>query len=145
MFSHNVFVQLGIRVFASILIVLLTYNPSGYSFFHWVRGGAFETDMALTVFFGLLLLVAYVVLARATLFSIGVAGVALVAAVIAALVWVMVDFGILSLTEPGVIDWIVLIGLGFILGIGLSWAIIRRRLSGQVYVDDVESGAGDNE
>ncbi len=138
MFSQNIFVQLAIRIGASILVVLLTYNPSGYSYVDWVRGGAFENDMAMVVLAGLVLVVAYVVLARATLFSIGVAGVALVAALIAALVWVLVEYNILSLTEPGVIDWIVLIGLGFILGIGLSWAIVRRRLSGQVYVDDVQ-------
>ncbi|MGF1447542.1 MAG: DUF6524 family protein [Pikeienuella sp.] len=138
MFSQNIFVQLAIRIGASILVVLLTYNPSGYSYVDWVRGGAFENDMAMVVLAGLVLVVAYVVLARATLFSIGVAGVALVAALIAALVWVLVEYNILSLTKPGVIDWIVLIGLGFILGIGLSWAIVRRRLSGQVYVDDVQ-------
>lgn len=138
MFSRNTFTGMLIRVGISIVVVLLTYNPTGYlSYVHWVQDG-FETQMAVKVLVGLILVTSYVVLLRATLFSIGVAGVALVAALIAALVWVMVDNGIISLTEPGVVDWIGLIALGFILGIGLSWSIIRRRLSGQVSVDDVE-------
>ena len=32
----------------------------------------------------------------------------------------------------------VLIALSLIMGVGLSWSIIRRRLSGQLDVDDVE-------
>ncbi len=138
MFSQNVFVQLGVRIAVSIIIVLLTYNPEGVlSYFHWVQSG-FGTDEPLKILVGLLLVVAYVVLLRATLFSIGVAGVALVAAVIAALVWVLVSNGVLSLEGAGVLQWVVLIGFGLVLGVGLSWGIVRRRLSGQVYVDDVE-------
>lgn len=62
---------------------------------------------------------------------------ALVAAVIATVVWVLIDFGILSLENPTAITWVGLIGLSLILGIGLSWSHIRRRLSGQSDMDDV--------
>jgi hypothetical protein len=33
---------------------------------------------------------------------------------------------------------IILIALSLVMGVGLSWSIIRRRLSGQLDVDDVE-------
>ncbi len=129
------------RVLASILIVFATYNPAGYSYFHWLRGG-FETNLPLKVLVGLVLLIAYVVLIRATLNSIRIAGVVLVGLLVAAIVWSMTYYGVLSLSQPGVIDWIILIGVGLILGVGLSWAIIRRRLSGQYVVDEAEGAEG---
>jgi len=128
----------GMRVIATIAIVLISYNPTGYSYFHWILNG-FEQQMALKVLAGIVLLTAYVVLLRATFFSIGAAGIVLVGAIVAAIVWVMIDFGVLSLQQSGVLEWIILIGIGLVLGVGLSWALIRRRLSGQVSVDDVES------
>ncbi|GMG81124.1 hypothetical protein LNKW23_03360 [Paralimibaculum aggregatum] len=139
MLSQNTFTGMLIRIAIATVIVLLTYNPTGYlSYVHWLKEGGVSLEEPTKIFVGLLLIVCYVVLLRATLFSIGVAGVALVAALLAALVWVLAENGVFDLANPGVVDWLVLIGLGLILGIGLSWAIIRRRLSGQVSVDDVE-------
>jgi ABC-type uncharacterized transport system permease subunit len=130
-----------VRIIASIAVVLLTYNPTGYSYVHWLQGlwteGA-EPNTALLVLAGLVLLAAYAVLLRATFFSIGTPGIVLVGGIIAAIVWVMIEFGVLDLNQTGVLEWIVLIGIGIVLGVGLSWALIRRRLSGQVSVDDVE-------
>ena len=34
--------------------------------------------------------------------------------------------------------WVVLIALGLILGVGMSWSIVRRELTGQASVDDVD-------
>jgi ABC-type uncharacterized transport system permease subunit len=123
------------RVGGAILVVMLTYNPTGWSFYHWVTGGG-ELNLPLVVLSGIALLVAYAVLVRSTLYSIGKVGVVLVAALVAALVWLLVDQGVIDLKAPGVIDWVALLGIGFILGVGLSWAIIRRRLSGQYTVDE---------
>ncbi len=135
--DRHFFLQFFSRVLASILIVLATYNPTGYSYFHWIRNG-FETNLPLKALVGLVLLISYVVLIRATLYSIRIVGVVLVGLLVAAIVWSMTYYGVLSLTQPGVLDWIILIGVGFILGVGLSWAIIRRRLSGQYTVDEAE-------
>ncbi|MEM1343965.1 MAG: DUF6524 family protein [Pseudomonadota bacterium] len=140
-FASSTAFGFGIRVAASILVVLLTYNPTGFlSYVHWVQAG-FDTDVALKVLAGLLLLISYVVLLRATFYSIGVIGIGLVVAVLAAFVWVMIDLGVLSLDDPGVLQWLALIGVGVVMGIGLSWALIRKRLSGQYTVDDPDSGA----
>ncbi|MGF1501409.1 MAG: DUF6524 family protein [Paracoccaceae bacterium] len=128
--------QFTIRVVACIAIVLLTYNPSGYSYIDWVIGG-FSEDPALKAFAGLALFIAYIVILRATFFSIRVVGIVLVALLLLAFGWVLYDFGILDLNDRGLLQWLGLIGWGFILGVGLSWSIIRRRLSGQYSVDDV--------
>ena len=63
-------------------------------------------------------------------------GVLLVVAVLAALVWVMVDLGWISLDNPSSNTWIALIMASIVLAIGMYWGILWRRLSGQLEVDD---------
>lgn len=126
-----------LRIVLAIVLVLVTYNPSGTSFFHWVRDG-FETDLPLKALAAVVLAIAYVICVRATLRSIGLFGAALVAALIAAIIWVMIDFGLLAVEEPGILQWIILTGTGFVLGIGLSWSHVRRIIAGQSDVDDVD-------
>ena len=62
----------------------------------------------------------------------------LVAALFGALVWVLIDWGILTLENPSVTVWLALLALSLVLGIGLSWSIIRRKLTGQTDVDDID-------
>lgn len=132
--------QFLIRIVASIAIVMLVYNPSGQlSYYHWLTGAEpLSQNLPLKVLAGVALLIALAVLIRNTLNSIRVAGAILAGFLVASVVWLLVDWNVLSLEKPGVLDWIVLVGVGFVLGVGLSWAIIRRRLSGQLTVDEAE-------
>ena len=50
----------------------------------------------------------------------------------------LIDFQLLNLDNPGLNTWLAILALSFVLGIGLSWSLVRRRLSGQADVDDVE-------
>lgn len=125
------------RVIAAIVIVMATYNPTGNSFFHWVKEG-FTENLEIKVLVAVLLVIAYVVLLRSTLASIGPFGAILVAALVGAVTWVLVSSGIVSLENQSAVEWLALIGIGLILGVGLSWSLIRRRLSGQLDVDEVE-------
>jgi hypothetical protein len=63
---------------------------------------------------------------------------ALAAALFGAILWVAIDTGILSLHDPSVVAWVVLVILATILAIGISWSHVRRRVSGQADVDDVD-------
>ncbi|MBK6288503.1 MAG: hypothetical protein IPF49_12885 [Gammaproteobacteria bacterium] len=128
------FTGIMIRIVVSLLLVLLTYNPGGYSYFHWVLAdlGAFD---ALKGFVGAVLLVAWVVFVRTALVSLGSLGVILSALVLGTLVWMLYDFGLLSTTRSSAFVWIILVVTGIILGIGLSWSLIRQRATGQVEVD----------
>jgi hypothetical protein len=49
-----------------------------------------------------------------------------------------VDFGVVRLSNPGVNTWLGILALSLVLGIGLSWSLVRRKLSGQADVDDVD-------
>ncbi|MBK7170037.1 MAG: hypothetical protein IPH83_12660, partial [Gammaproteobacteria bacterium] len=57
------------------------------------------------------------------------------ALVLGTLVWMLYDFGLLSTTRSSAFVWIILVVTGIILGIGLSWSLIRQRATGQVEVN----------
>jgi len=87
---------------------------------------------------GLLLMVGYIIYLRATLRSIGAFGMIMVLAIVGAAIWVLKDNGILSFEDPTLNIWIALVALSLVLGIGLSWSHVRRKLSGQADMDDVD-------
>ena len=114
-----------------------TFNPTEWNYVTWAQT-RFGDQMPLTVLLGLLLLVGYIIYLRATLRSIGGFGMGLVMAIVAALLWVLYDYGILRLDNPSVNVWLGLLALSLVLGIGLSWSHVRRKLSGQADMDDVD-------
>ncbi len=125
-----------LRWLAALLLVLVTFNPTSLNYVRWATEGT--ASLPMIILLGMILLVGYVIFLRATFRSIGGLGIVLVAALVGAFLWVLFDFGIISLENPGALTWIGLIALSFVLGVGLSWSIIRRSLSGQLDVDDVE-------
>ena len=131
------FADFSMRVIFSVALVFLTYNPTQFSYVSWLLDYA-EGDLPLVVLAGVALLICFVIYIRATLRSIGLFGMALAAAFTAALIWVLVDFGIVDVEGGNTLQWIVLATIAVILGIGLSWSHVRRLLSGQADVDDVD-------
>ena len=126
-----------LRWLGAFVLLSATYNPSPWNYAAWVRDN-WADQMPLALFAGLILAVGYMVYIVATLRSIGPFGVVLVGAIIGAAIWVLIDWGWLSLTNPSVNMWIGIFILSVILGIGMSWSILRQRLSGQASVDEVE-------
>ena len=129
--------QFLLRWFFAFALLTVTYNPSPYNYLNWLWNGGFA-PLSLLVLSGLLLLVGYIIYLRATFRSIGTFGMGLVLALVAAVIWVLYDLGALSLQNPSVNTWLGLIAMSFVLGIGLSWSHVRRRLSGQHDVDDLD-------
>lgn len=124
-------------IFAQLL-VFATFNPTEWSYARWAPL-AMETQLSVVVLVGVVLLIGWIIFLRATLRSIGVVGIGLIAALAGALLWVLIDMGLLSLEDPGPLLWIGLAALGLVLGLGMSWSHVRRRLSGQLDVDDVDA------
>lgn len=127
-----------IRWLAAFLLLAATYNPTDFNYIRWALGNH-EAQLSVVVLLGLLLSVGYIIFLRATLRSIGLFGMILIAAIFAALIWVLYDLGLLRLENPGVQTWLGILALSIVLGVGLSWSIVRRRLSGQADVDDVDA------
>jgi hypothetical protein len=126
-----------LRWVCAFLLLAATFNPTEYNYVDWVRSYG-SMNMSLAVLFGLLLLIGYIIYLRATLRSIGGFGMLLVLALVAACLWVLYDFGVLRLDNASANIWLGLIALSFVLGIGLSWSHVRRALSGQSDMDDVD-------
>ncbi len=122
-----------IRWASALVLVMITYNPTSLNYVRWAMDN-YADNLSVVILLGLLLFVAYVVFVRATLQSIGKVGIALVLTVIAVLLWVLYDKGLLDPANGTLMTWIGLVALSFILGLGLSWSIIRRRISGQLDV-----------
>ena len=51
-------------------------------------------------------------------------------------IWLLVDLGVIHPDSTQAIAWLALFAVGLILAVGLSWAHIWRRLSGQVELTD---------
>lgn len=129
-----------LRLLMALVVVLLTYNPSGLSFFHWARDAFLGSSLGpLHALAGLLLLGGWILFMRATMQSLGLLGVVLVGAVFGVLVWMLFFYDFVQQRSASLLTWIALVGVAVVLTFGMSWAHIRRRLSGQATVDEVRN------
>jgi len=120
------------RMVFAVVLVLLTFNPSGYSFFHWIVSA--QADVAAKAFVGVALLIGWVACVRTAFIALGTLGLVLGIALLGTAVWLLVNAGVLSLNGVSSLSWVVLVILGLLLGIGLSWSLIRARATGQIEV-----------
>ncbi len=127
----------GIRFLAAVLLILATYNPEGFSYYHWALAGLPDFD-ALKAFAGVVLLIAWTVFLRATMRSLGAFGLALALAFFGTLVWLLIEYAGLPTDSVRVVSYLVIFVLSGVLAAGLSWSLVRRRVSGQLDVDDLE-------
>ena len=129
----------ALRLAAALVLVLLTYNPTGESAYHWVSAAIGERAFgALHLLLVALLLVGWSVYWIATWRALGTLGVFLSGLVLGSLIWLLFDLGLLESKSFTAISWIVLVSLAFMLAIGVSWSHFWRRITGQINVEDVD-------
>ncbi len=122
----------GVRFVFAFLLVFVSYNPTGYSYLHWF---SFTPQAVLA---GVVLVIGWAIYIRATLRSIGAIGLGLLSVLLACIIWLFVDLGWLSLKNVSVFSWVVELCIVVMLAVGMSWSHVRRRISGQVDMDDVD-------
>ena len=129
----------GVRFAGALVVVLATYNPSGWSYFHWL-GESLNARSAgpLHAFVGVLLAIGWSLFLVATLRSLGALGLILSCAFFATLVWWLADAGWLPEVSGETLAWVALVCLAGVLSVGMSWGHLWRRLSGRVEVDAEE-------
>jgi Family of unknown function (DUF6524) len=127
----------GLRAVFALLLVVLTFNPSGYSFVHMIVEG-FPNFTPIEAICGILLVIGWFVFLTATLRAIGLIGLLLALALFAAIIWLIVSWGWITLQDRNAMTWIALVVLGLILAIGMSWSHLYQRWSGQATVDEVD-------
>src|SRR5437870_972698 len=88
--SMEAFTPLGflLRLLAAIVLVLCTFNPSGYSYVHWVAS-VFPHITPVQAIVGIVLAVGWIVYLTATMRSIGFIGVIIGLAFFGAVVWLI--------------------------------------------------------
>lgn len=128
------------RFVASLILVLVTYNPTEYSFVGWVKHAREMSSLGPEHFvIGVVLLIGWVILLAATSRSLGAFGLILGGALLGGIVWLLIDVGLLSMSSFASATWVSLVCVALLLAVGLSWSHVWRRLTGQFEVDD-----GDN-
>jgi len=127
---------IAIRFVFALFLVLASYNPSHYSYYHWLLSSISEPSPWLALA-AIVLIIGWVVYIRASLKSLGPIGLTLASLLVAVIIWALVDIGLISLSEPTIFVWLLEIFIAAVLCLGMSWSHIRRRISGQVDVDEV--------
>jgi hypothetical protein len=139
--EHERFSLLSVigRIVFPFVLVYGTWNPSGTSFYHWAIAPFLSGTPAIgpvKILVALLLLTGWVVVIRATRRSLGLGGAIVIAGIFGALVWLLVAKGGVYQPHSATAFWhLGLVALSLLLAIGMSWAIVRRKLTGRVEVD----------
>jgi hypothetical protein len=134
---HFNFSSFGIRFLFSAVLVFATFNPEGYSYFHWVKS-VFPSVTIEQAFVGVLLMIGWVIFLRATFRSLGLIGLILAFAFFGLMLFMLIEWGWLSLDAPRMVSYVIEILIAVVLAVGMSWSHIRRRMSGQMDMDDVD-------
>lgn len=130
---------IALRFLFALLLVMLSYNPSGYSYFHWLYGGL-DAITPYVVIAGLLLAIGWGTYIKATLNSMGMVGIIACAVLLGCFVWLLIYWGLLNANDVSALAWIIELLLAVLLTIGMCWSHLTRRMSGQIDVeaDDIE-------
>ena len=128
---------IGLRFLFAMLVVFASYNPEGYSYYHWGIENFFPVE-PIKIIAGIILTIGWVIFIRATLRSLGTIGLILAGSLCAAILWFLIDIGLTSEDGFRFYTYAGLIIITIILTAGMSWSHIRRRMSGQYDIDDTD-------
>ncbi len=92
----------------------------------------------LLIFAGVVLLIGWTIFLRATGRSLGVFGLVLAFAFFGTFIWMLVNWNWIPADSTRAMSYIVEVVLSGVLATGVSWSHIRRRITGQIDVDEIE-------
>jgi hypothetical protein len=129
-----------LRLLGALVLVFVTYNPHEISYYHWLRPALsdFSRLGAVMAFAGVVILILWAIYLRATFRSLGAFGTLLAVAFFATLIWVFITYVPLATDNYKVIVYLGMVALAGVLSAGVSWSHVRRRITGQLDVDDVD-------
>jgi hypothetical protein len=125
-----------IRLLFALILVFASYNPEGYSYYHWALVDFDQFDV-LKAFVGVVLLIGWTILLRATFKSLGPFGIILALAFFGLLIWLILDWLTIATDSSKVLTYVAELAIAGIMGAGVSWSHIRRRITGQLDTGDV--------
>ncbi|MFO7602851.1 MAG: DUF6524 family protein [Gammaproteobacteria bacterium] len=125
------------RFLAALVLVFVTYNPEQYSYIDWL-GMDEAGPLALKVLVGIILLIGWSIYLRATLQSLGGFGMLLVIALMGSILWLLVTWNIIPRDSTRAVIYMVEVVISALLAVGMVWSHLRRRLTGQLDVDELD-------
>ena len=135
---------IAVRFIAALLLVYLTFNPTGVSWFHWTIKPMLDTATAalgtlnpLNVLAGIALAACWWFFLQASQRSLGVVGAFFILALVATFFWALSYWHIFTPGSSNAIAHLTLVTVALILGLGLSWSSVKRRITGQQDTDIV--------
>ena len=127
-----------IRWLVALALVLVTFNPTRWSYVNWLLADWPGDNMPLKALAGVVLLILFVIFLLSTWRAIGALGLLLAVLFFGAVLWVLIFYGWLDPHRATLMTWVLLVVIATILAIGMSWAHIQRRMSGQFDVDRID-------
>lgn len=122
-----------VRIGLALVLVFTTFNPTGYSLFHWITAAPVAVTPG-KVLALIALAIGWLICLRTAFIAMGRLGLALGVALFGVLVWFLVDHELVSLSGSGIV-WVGLTVVGLLLGLGLSWSLLRAKATGQIEVN----------
>lgn len=122
-----------VRIVLALVLVFTTFNPTGYSLFHWITAAPVAVTPG-KVLALIALAIGWLICLRTAFIAMGRLGLALGVALFGVLVWFLVDHELVSLSGSGIV-WVGLTVVGLLLGLGLSWSLLRAKVTGQIEVN----------
>jgi hypothetical protein len=128
--------EILVRLLAVFAVVFLTYNPSGYSYVHWLAADG-AGPLPLKVAFGIFLLILFYVLVTVTYGAFRLLG--LITGAITAILF-SVQALLFGLPESGLTTYgdyllfsvyVVLMSVAIVIGFGITWSKFVSSLTGQ--------------
>lgn len=105
-------------------LLVLTFNPQGWSYYHWLRSTEGWVWPGLA---GIVLLAALALVARQTWRGLGPVGILLAAGLLVSISWWSADIGRLDLFDQRIIAWVPLLILSTVAAIGITWTRVAGR------------------
>ena len=117
------------RWLMSASVVFSAYNPSGYSYYHWVTQT--EGFSPLQVLAGLAIFISALAIARMAFLSVGYIGSAIIAALVMMAIVFCVGLDFIEMEDVEITTYTVQFWISFVLAVGTGWSFIQRRISGE--------------
>src|ERR1700676_4169064 len=117
------------RTLLSAAVVFGAYNPSGYSYYHWIAASPRLTTVQL--FVGILILIAAVALLRMAYATVGYVGAATIVVMLGMGIVFIVGLGLVTFDDIDITTYAVEVWVTLTIAIAVGWAFVQKRLSGE--------------
>jgi hypothetical protein len=118
-----------LRWLLAAFLVFGTYNPSGTSYYHWVTGSPELSPTQITA--GILLLALIVAILRMAFMSIGYFGTTALALTVLMGILFAAGLGLFEFEDVSFTTYTIEAILSVVIGVGVSWSFVQKRLSGE--------------